>query len=339
MKKSFFIIAAIVIAAATAITVSSCKKDKTEEGNTNETVAKNYELSDMDKAMIAFGEKMKAASDERSGETMPLAEALNTLSNYQNYTMCDASHYSTEMVTDTFTASLNVTGGEVLLSELNNIYETTKPEILSIFNSLEGNQKAIYSIRSVVNNSQRTGLENYSGTLDVKIITRSIDSIRPIMPNPFTFDTTAYWFEFDSMGKCAHYFYSFLGRDCVTEINSKMKTLIGNLGCGDGYSMFFTNIEQYEFNAKQISDLSSPNGRYAWPWRGSWDGIQCVSPDEMNYYLNKVKEKYDQVENSTTKTIINIDFIEEYLPLSSEWISKAIIEVADVNCTPNLPDE
>ena len=95
MKKSFFIITAVVIATATAITVASCKKDKTEESNPSSgNIAKNYELSDMDKAMIAFGEKMKAASNERSGETMPLAEALNTLSNYQNFTMCDASHYS-----------------------------------------------------------------------------------------------------------------------------------------------------------------------------------------------------------------------------------------------------
>ena len=60
---------------------------------------------------------------------MPLAEALNTLSNYQNFTMCNASHYSTDMVTDTFKVTLNVNNGQVLLSELNRVYETTKPEM------------------------------------------------------------------------------------------------------------------------------------------------------------------------------------------------------------------
>lgn len=338
MKKRLFILAAIIIAAVTTITVVSCKKDKTEEGNTYESVTKNYELSDMDKAMIAFGEKMKAAAKEKSDETMPLGEALNTLSNYQNFTMCDASNYSIEILTDTIYSSLNVSEGQVLLSELNRFYETTKPEILSLFNSLEGSQKAIYSIKNVVDNTQRNDLENYSGTLDVKIITRLIDSIPPVMPNSLSFGPTDYWHEFDSLGKCDPYFCTYVGRDCVTEINTVMKTQISSLGCGNGYIAYLTDEEIYTITAKQMPDPLSPNGRYAWPYRHLWEGIQCVSPDEMNYYLNKVYGKYILEANTNTKIITNIDFVEYFVSSKSEWISALIVSVANVNCIPDIVD-
>lgn len=335
MKNKFFIIAAIIIA-ITAITIVSCKKDKTEESNpSSENIAKNYELSDMDKAMIAFGEKMKAASNEKSGESMPLADALNTLSNYQNFTMCDASNYSIEMLTDTIHSSLSISEGDVLLSELNRFYETTKSEILCKFNSLEGSQKAIYSIKSVVDTTQRNNLETFSGTLDVIIITRLIDSIPPIMPNPLVFDTAAYWFEFDSLGKCAHYFCTYVGRDCVTEINTRIKTQVSSVGCGDGYIAYFTDEETYTIFAKELSDPLSPNGRYAWPYRPLWEEIQCVSPDEMNYYLNKVYEKYNLEVNNNTKVITNIDFVEYFITSKSEWVSALNVSIANVNCIPN----
>ena len=76
MRKTF-IFAAILLAVATTITIVSCKKDKeTVKNNISENSMKSYELSEMDKTMIAFGEKLKSASNERSGETMPLEEAL-----------------------------------------------------------------------------------------------------------------------------------------------------------------------------------------------------------------------------------------------------------------------
>ncbi len=79
MKKKIMIIAAVLLVAATTIAIVSCKKDKDHEKNNNtENLVKSRELSDVDKEMIAFGEKLKTAANERSGETLPLGEALNT---------------------------------------------------------------------------------------------------------------------------------------------------------------------------------------------------------------------------------------------------------------------
>ena len=101
--KKLFIIAAIVLAAVTIIVVS-CKKedkksDKTELVKSNKIIVNDDELSEMDEAMIAFGERLKASSMERGeGETMPIVEGLNTLTNYQNFSLCDACIHPTEMV-------------------------------------------------------------------------------------------------------------------------------------------------------------------------------------------------------------------------------------------------
>lgn len=341
MKKSFFIIAAVVIVAATAITVSSCKKDKTEESNTNETVAKNYELSDMDKAMIAFGEKMKAASDERSGETMPLAEALNTLSNYQNYTMCDASHYSTEMVTDTFKVTLNVCNGQVLLSELNRIYETTKPEILEKLNSLDGDEKAIYIIKTFVKETPRNGLDGYTGTLDARVVTRMMDSFGTPNMIKTAFDSTDYWYDFDSLGKCGQYVGQCVGRDCVTELKTIISNRLTTIACGSGYYTVFFDQEDIEIEAIDYPDVHSPNSHYALPWRSFWDDPQCVSPDEMNYYLNKLLQILNNMEITYSKIIVDIYFSEKetYRELNHNTEFYAIITMADYGCFVDTPEE
>jgi hypothetical protein len=63
-----------------------------------------------------------------------------------------------------------------------------------------------------------------------------------------------------------------------------------------------------------------------------------VSPDEMNYYLNKVYEKYNLEVNNNTKVIINIDFVEYFITSKSEWVSALIVSVANVNCIPDIVD-
>lgn len=89
-KRIIATMAALLIAAAGVIIFEACNK-KTE-------MVKNIpelniaELSDMDKDMLLFGEQMKYA--RKGGETMKLEEAVQNLTNYQNFRLCDASRYS-----------------------------------------------------------------------------------------------------------------------------------------------------------------------------------------------------------------------------------------------------
>lgn len=89
MKNKLFIIATLLLAVATTIFAVSCGKDKENENNANDglskTITQDFELNEMDQSLIAFGEKMKNAVNEKDAVTMPLGEGLNTLTNYQNF--------------------------------------------------------------------------------------------------------------------------------------------------------------------------------------------------------------------------------------------------------------
>lgn len=334
MKKHLIIIAAVLLAAATAIIAVSCQKEKQNE-NEKTIIAKKtqgYEPSEMDKAMMAFGNRMKSAALEKSGETMSLAEALTTLSNYQNFSMCDASYYSTEMTVDTFRVSLNVTNGEVSLSDLYDVYETTETQILSRLASLDGNQKAVYSIWCFVAEATKGNLDDYTGRLDVDVVSHIRGNIVP--GNPLYFGSTDYWYDFDTLGKCGPYVGQCVGSDCVDEIRLKLASHIILPNCGPGYRLYLTNQITENGYSSDFPDSSSPNGHYALPWRSFWDDPQCVSPSEMNDYLQAFLDLFSGFENTYSKDIAEYS-INKCLHYKYENHNKEIYfhcMLADVNC-------
>lgn len=340
MKSKFFIITAFIIA-VTAITIVSCKKDKTEESNPSSgNIAKNYELSDMDKAMIAFGEKMKAASNERSGETMPLEEALNTLSNYQNFTMCDASNYSIEMLTDTVHASLNVNEGTVLLSNLNLFYETTREEILSRLNTSELYQQTLFCIESLVENETRHDLNSITGDVNVDVVVRINDPSINVNYDPIIDDTLS-WYDFDGLGSCDSMIDGlYVGWDCVRVLNARLHNG-ESLLCGPGYQTYYTNINPVEIHAYEFPDTISPNGHCSLPWRSFWDDPQCVSPTDMAYYMNNYSVLFAELEEYYMQPIIDFHIV-QYRCIREEnhnWEAVLIARLGDINCKPVLPED
>ena len=332
MKKNYYLFAAIVIVAATVFAVVSCNKDSERQTEKN---APAYEPSEMDKAMMDFGQKLKAASNERSGETMPLAEALNTMTNYQNFSMCDASNYSLNMLADTIHATLNVVNGEVLLSELNRFYQATEPAIMSKFNSLDGDDKAIYLIRSVVAENQRGDLDNYSGNLGINVITRILLERGP--SNPLTFNASDYWNDFDSLGKCGDYQDQCIGRDCVTELQAKLVARRPGFSCEPGYRVYFTNSETNFIYPDDYWNLHSPNKRYALPWRDNLDSLVCVTPSEMTWYLDTIEAIFsgmDLLKPVTDFTSMEGIIVRESMPA---WRMFIQITRSNVNCIPFDP--
>lgn len=336
MKRNIILVV-ITLVAATAIAFVSCKKDKdNEKSKSSECLAMNHEPSEMDKAMMAFGNRMKSAALEKSGETMSLAEALTTLSNYQNFSMCDASYYSTEMTVDTFRVSLNVTNGEVSLSDLYDVYETTETQILSRLASLDGNQKAVYSIWCFVAEATKGDLDDYTGSLDVDVVSHIRGNIDP--GNTLSFDTTAYWYDFDSLGQCGIYAGQNVGDDCVTKLNQMLHARRPSIDI-PGFRVYFTNMQYYSARAIDYPDSSSPNGHYAWPWRFFWDNEQCVSPSEMNYYLSAIENDMADLESQYYNSLVEFLLDEHSYWKEPNQNKEAFLNytIAEVHYTP-LPN-
>ena len=332
MKKIHLILAALVLAAVT-FTVVSCQKDTAT--NNSEKLVKNYELSDMDKAMIAFGERLKAAADAKEGDAMPLEEALTTLSNYQNFSMCNASHFSANMLIDTLQYTLNVTNGEASLFDLNKLYESSKADILERFNGLNSDQKAIYCIWTSAPKMMRSNFDDYTGTIEVEVVARLEESF--IDPDALTeFDSTDYWKDFDFLGKCGIYTGQYVGRDCVTELNSKLHMRWPGITCLPGFTVYFTNLNNYVAYAHNYPDSSSPNGCYAWPWRLFWDDPVCVSPSEMTYYLYAIENDIADLESQYYNTLVDFQLNQHsYWRLPNQNKEAYLVyTIGEVNITP-----
>lgn len=341
MKKRSIILAAIAIIAVTTIAIVSCKKDKVNENNTADNSMMSNELSEMDYAMIAFGEKLRSASKDNA--TMPLEEGLNTLTNYQNFTLCNASFLSNEMIVDTVKSKLNVTNGEVSLHDLCTLYETTRTEILSKLNELSGDQKNIYLIRSVVSGGlDREDMGNLSSQLEINVIAYMYDGSSLRYVNPFNFDSTDYWYDFDSLGKCDIYAGQCVGRDCITELNSKLHIRMSWPHCPVGFRTYFSDLENDYRRSRDYPDTSSPNGHHAWPLRSGIDPADCVTPSEMTWYLLRIENDMDDLEDELNKFIVEYLLKEVYhLPWKEpNYIHETYLyyTVGNMNCTP-LPND
>lgn len=352
MKNKTFILTIIFLVVLTTTAVLSCKKDKqeatdnTELVKTPKTVNGNVELSDFDEDMMAFGERLRKSSSERNGETLSITEGLRTLGNYQNFMLCDGSRRPDEMVTETVRVSLNATNGQVSLAELNRVYESASSAILSRYALLNGDEKTIYLIANKIVSEPRGSLDNLTGSVDIEFIARMGNLSDRSGFMPVMFDTTDYWYDFDSLGKCDIYVGQCVGKDCVTELNSKLHSIWHKFQCPQGYRVVFTNITSNL--SKESSDYpnsSSPNGIYAWPWRINLHAPYCVDPDEMGWYLNAIYDDMIDLEENDDdfRNIVDFELIEEYkLPWKEPnyvYTAKLNYMFANITCSLIGPDE
>lgn len=313
-SKIVAVVATLLIAAAGVITFEACNKKNDVVTNIPElNVA---ELTDMDKEMILFGEKMKSAT--KGGETMPLEEAIRNLSNYENFKMCDASNYSADMERLTIESVIPVNNGNVFLSDLNSLYESNKQKIIAKLNTIIGNEKTIYSIYSKIDGNKDG--DNIRIATDVYMFgTRS-----NIIAN--VFDTTDYWTPCEQLGKCGPYAGQCVGCDAVMVIRNNVLENIGFPECSVGYRLVPYNNDWIYLYSADWEDTNSPNGHY-----GLIDmtyEFYCLGPNELLYYRNNILSKlaeWAEEQAVLGKVLINFDYW-ELLPLTILYATFANVE-------------
>lgn len=332
MKHKSILAVTLVVVTIISVLVISCRKDNEENRHEKRPIETDFELSEMDKTMIDFGEKLKTSS--KGSEAMPFANAINTLTNYQNFSLCDASFFSTDMQRDTFEVAVNVIDGNILLSELNRVYQSSKNVILAKKEELSGNQTTIYSVRMIPQVQRDINMDSYTGTINVSVVSKMSDAKGSPL-NPSLFDTTEYWYDFEYLGKCGSYVGLCVGRDCVTELNSKFASNMPVYTCAPGYRVYFTHFADYYLTSTGLPDSNSPNQHYALPWRSEDDPAVCVSPSDMNYYLNVLEGIRTSYETTNYPTQITDYTLTEssYVKTGQEnWKVNFYFEMAFVNC-------
>ena len=307
-KKLFATVAALLVAAAGVITFEACNKKNEVVNNIPElNVAK---LSDMDKEMILFGEKMKAAT--KGGETMQLEEAIRNLSNYENFRMCDASRYTFDMEHFTIESNLSVKDGAVYLSDLNTLYESTKNKIVEKLNTINNDDKTVYFISNSILSDCKDGD-------DIRIVTDWFMSGIYIPGQPSDFGEADYWSPFVN-GLCGPY-YGQGGNayNAVTRLNLKLQYFLNAPNCQSGYRLYITyDDSDIEFlMAHELNDPNSPNGHYGLIYLDYEPS--CLSPDDMNYYYHILRDKLLEWGATYEERGLELVFVEfsQLLPIST----------------------
>lgn len=274
MRKNFKIVAtmaALLIAAVGVITFEACNKK--DEAVKDISELNTPELSFMDKEMIQFGDKMKSAT--KTGETMPLEEAIRNFSNYQNFRLCDASRYSIDIERLTIEAEITLNNGNVNLSDLYSLYESNKKAIKDKIMSIEGDDKAVYCISSKIYNNNKDGE-------DARVVTDAIlfRGFGTVMPTPYYFNEDMCWpYTFDC--------YECPGERAVYVLSDRIAAIMTeHVQCLPGYRVVLYEVDYETTYATDVPDPNSPNGHYALI-HNDYESL-CLNADDMRYYLNSM---------------------------------------------------
>ena len=139
MKKTRFFIATLIVVAAVATVVVSCKKETSSDllGNKNESaqVFNPRAIEDMNAYLIDFKQKMQSAA-KGEDEALSLEEAAWHLSSVANYDFANINVECDDVRFDTLYAQVNTLNGAVLLSDLCLVYEKVSSSIDKFYNSL-----------------------------------------------------------------------------------------------------------------------------------------------------------------------------------------------------------
>lgn len=139
MKKRQLFIATLLVAAATTVAVVSCKKESRDTLlNNNAQPARTFtppQVDDMNAYLKDFKQKMQTAT-RGDNETLYLEEAAWYLSSVANYDFANVNVEFTDLRYDTLYYQMNVTNGQVSLTDLNAVYKRVASDIDDFYQSL-----------------------------------------------------------------------------------------------------------------------------------------------------------------------------------------------------------
>lgn len=139
MKKAFSF-AIILVAAAIAVAVVSCKKDtQNATSNPKNQSAQAFDpshITDMNAYLKDFKKKMQTSAERKDGESLSIEEAAWHLSSVANYDFANAGKPFDNLRFDTLYSYVPVTDGNIFLSDLAETYENISTDIDKFYHSL-----------------------------------------------------------------------------------------------------------------------------------------------------------------------------------------------------------
>jgi hypothetical protein len=144
MKNNKIIFAALMVVVATAVAFVSCKKENQDAMLNTTQPVKTFTVplvDDMNAYLKEFKQTMLESQGSKDAEYLSLEEAAWHLSSLANYDFARVNVQYTDLRHDTLYYQVNVTNGQVLLSDLNTVYANMAVDMDAFYQSLDLQEK------------------------------------------------------------------------------------------------------------------------------------------------------------------------------------------------------
>ena len=341
MKKHLLIVAAIVIAAATAITVVSCKKDKTEESNpSSENVAKNIitpeneNTDNMDEYLLSFKEKLQNAT--KDGETISLEQAQRDLGNLLNFDFGDANYATDTLLFDTLHIKLLHSEGMVELSQLAETYYNAFNQILASYRALNLPEKSVYSI--LCKHDDAWNNKNANDDISIIVTYRGFTGNNSI---PMSGHDTLSWHPRRIDYSCDD--PSIFGGGALIMQNWLNNSQLP-MACLNGGRIYYTEEGDWFKKGYDTYDPITEQYKVFTVFTNRIDTV-CISHDDMEYYYHNILNYYYQEKPAGhSMEFVHVDCF--CIPISQPnpdyhpgdcWYWRIWIRHGKINCTNTEP--
>ena len=335
MKKLSIIAILSLMAAAFVVAVVSCKKDK--ENTTQETPITEMAAADnMDEYLMAF--KKKLLSAQKGDETLSIEQAQSDLGNLLNFDFGDANYASNVFHHDTLYTRLQLTDGQVDLSQLAMAYQVVYEQIKDAFRQVDLPDKTIYAIYCSIEGNNRD-----SDTEVVTVLTtRSYDE-------SISWNTDD-WRAGNKKGRCDGYMAGIYG--APERVMAMLCYNMPQYGCLNG-RVYFTDytlafIEPNVDNS-YLYDANAPRQHrlfYEMDLLGNDLSLTCIPYEEQVYYYNQILTLPTTCanyfipgpfpSNHVVTEYRYINYTEGNAGNTAWW--KLDVQHAKLNCSPIIPD-
>lgn len=304
MKKFRVLMGALSFSMVAAIVIACTKEKETKVEQSSNQMTTVLKEDDMSAYLKQFKEKMQSA--DKGDEALSLEDARWHLEAVLNYSYGDAGNLVTEIQRDTFYYTMPLNGEMVTLVRLNEAFSSLSTDVEKAFAACDLPNKSILALQTQFENE----------TKDDAVMVRVVMDTRGLGPefNEYGFGPTDYWCEADHGGKCGQYSGQ-TNIGAVQKLQTKINYRIPHRKCvGIGYYSDIESIHIYDdFIFNYLWDSLAPYG-YRVHYYGDLNENYplCLSPDDLNYYLEEAMKLIDELKPDDK---VIIDMTNEYYEL------------------------
>lgn len=313
MKKFILILFFSIIS---IFIIFSCRKSFDSQPNPDQKIGPANDTEMKIQSFLNGNNSLKGGSTYTIEQAIWYAEATLNFT----YAIYDSSFIYLSRETSTFSINLNP-NNTVNQSDLLAAYAKMVDSLEAHYDGIQDSPKHVFLCDII-------DVSSSAGTLNLEM--RSVIGCGFTLNQYGSFGPTDYWFAGGLLGKCGNY-TGYEGRDATTELEYKL--LHPYIGPAQNVRIYYSDIVTvHDIFPYDYPYQNSPRGYRAYYFYSadSEAGIQCLPPDELNFYIsnNGIPFIIDDNDTFNDKEFCDIDVKYDWMPGDNYWIETHFLDIS-----------